>query len=518
MLNVIKDIESPETAGARTSTGVEVKDLRLSNWGKKLLPKAIIYGTAKKADADEKLLRKHLLSERPVHIRRTLDQSYYWTLKDTSTRDRDQVVYRATKDQNPRIIMVDQLWLWILDGKLVITSFPRRWGRKKQDPSGLYRTIREQLASDRPDLNNVYDMATMMMDQCSRVFFDRAVSRDNRPEVMDIFSTAIGDVTDRSTKAYNEFWELIMPDSHRYREMLNRDPKEIWPYLTDAARRKLDKMKNEDALLEQLLDINPEGELLREIKDIQDELHMMTKVYSQQQSVVKEFVAHLDQLSSKSTEVTQKTKDKVSHLAKEVVRRKAEINELTKAAERTAEGLKELLDLKQKHANVEEARAGVLEARQAVIRAEEANNILLATRDLAQQSALQTIQGNKQNRALMLFTIVTIIFLPLGFFSSVFGMNAPEFGQGTFHLWKQFLIMFPVSIVIIVFSLALALSEDFLGFCGATLQLWWAKFLQRVGLFERWKKKGDSVRRAVAVRKERLDELYEGENRVGESV
>jgi hypothetical protein len=77
--------------------------------------------------------------------------------------------------------------------ELVITSFPRRWGRKKQDPSGLYRTIRERLA-DRPDLDNVYDMATMMIDQCSRVFFDRTVSRDNRPEVMDIFSTAIGDV------------------------------------------------------------------------------------------------------------------------------------------------------------------------------------------------------------------------------------------------------------------------------------------------------------------------------------
>jgi hypothetical protein len=50
-----------------------------------------------------------------------LDQSYYWTLKDTSTRDRDQVVYRATnqEDQNPRIprvVMVDQLWMWILDG------------------------------------------------------------------------------------------------------------------------------------------------------------------------------------------------------------------------------------------------------------------------------------------------------------------------------------------------------------------------------------------------------------------
>lgn len=77
--------------------------------------------------------------------------------------------------------------------ELVITSFPRRWGRKKSDPSGVYRTIRERL-DDRPNLDNVYDMATMMIDQCSRFFFDRTVPRDNRPEVMDIFSNAIGDV------------------------------------------------------------------------------------------------------------------------------------------------------------------------------------------------------------------------------------------------------------------------------------------------------------------------------------
>jgi len=77
--------------------------------------------------------------------------------------------------------------------ELVITSFPRRWGRKEKDPSGVYRTIREKLAGQ-PDLDNVYDMATMMIDQCSRVFFDRAVPKDNRPDVMDIFSSAIGEV------------------------------------------------------------------------------------------------------------------------------------------------------------------------------------------------------------------------------------------------------------------------------------------------------------------------------------
>lgn len=86
-------------------------------------------------------------------------------------------------------------WLAVVDSEagLVITSFPRRWGRKKLDPSGVYRTIRERL-DDSPDLGNVYDMATMMIDQCSRFFFDRTVPRDSRPEVIDIFSTAIGDV------------------------------------------------------------------------------------------------------------------------------------------------------------------------------------------------------------------------------------------------------------------------------------------------------------------------------------
>jgi hypothetical protein len=103
---------------------------------------------------EKKLMFEYLHKKPPLHPRRTLDQSYYGALKDTGTRDRDQVVYRATtptghncpdsideedspkeglegtdeekstkkckqcqKDirKVPRLIMVDQLWLWILD-------------------------------------------------------------------------------------------------------------------------------------------------------------------------------------------------------------------------------------------------------------------------------------------------------------------------------------------------------------------------------------------------------------------
>jgi len=67
-------------------------------------------------ERDERVLRHALHHEAPLHIRRTLDQSYYCTLEDTSQRDQDQVIYRATKNsENARIIMVDQLWMWIID-------------------------------------------------------------------------------------------------------------------------------------------------------------------------------------------------------------------------------------------------------------------------------------------------------------------------------------------------------------------------------------------------------------------
>jgi hypothetical protein len=75
----------------------------------------------------------------------------------------------------------------------VVSSFPRRWGRKKSDASGIYRIVRDRLSA-KPDLENVYDMATLIMDQCSRFFFDRMVPKDERPQVIDIFANAIGDI------------------------------------------------------------------------------------------------------------------------------------------------------------------------------------------------------------------------------------------------------------------------------------------------------------------------------------
>jgi hypothetical protein len=44
-----------------------------------------------------------------------------------------------------------------------------------------------------------------------------------------------------------------------------------------------------------LLNINPEGKLLREIKDIIDEIHIITRINLQQQTVAETFVKHIKQ-------------------------------------------------------------------------------------------------------------------------------------------------------------------------------------------------------------------------------
>jgi hypothetical protein len=89
---------------------------------------AYILSIAKVADAmdyfdDEELLRQNLHKDPPLHVRRTLDQYYFSTLEETSARDKDQVVYRETQygqgiQSRARVVMVDQLWLWILDDSM----------------------------------------------------------------------------------------------------------------------------------------------------------------------------------------------------------------------------------------------------------------------------------------------------------------------------------------------------------------------------------------------------------------
>ncbi len=96
-----------------------------------------------------------------------------------------------------RLVMVDQVWLWILDEDTILACLPKRYGAARKDPSGVNYSIRKRMADQTNDSNHirsVFDLGLIILDECFDTFFDRRVTRDRRPQVIDIFAESIGNV------------------------------------------------------------------------------------------------------------------------------------------------------------------------------------------------------------------------------------------------------------------------------------------------------------------------------------
>jgi hypothetical protein len=66
---------------------------------------------------DDLLIYGYTYEDQGLHIRRTLAQSYYPMLPDTEKHDRSQVLLHYSGSKTKCLVMVDQLWLWILEGR-----------------------------------------------------------------------------------------------------------------------------------------------------------------------------------------------------------------------------------------------------------------------------------------------------------------------------------------------------------------------------------------------------------------
>jgi hypothetical protein len=96
---------------------------------KKRIQRIVKVAEEESCTSDEKLILAYMFDEVPLHFRRTLDQYYYYNLLTTEARDTDQVVSRyfkkiwPEKENENLLLMVDQLWLWILDEGLRFPFF-----------------------------------------------------------------------------------------------------------------------------------------------------------------------------------------------------------------------------------------------------------------------------------------------------------------------------------------------------------------------------------------------------------
>lgn len=358
-------------------------------------------------------------------------------MRDTTRRDNDQVVYRQTNvsdgktegaDSSPggtKIIMVDQLWLclWVVHREKevntdrepqeyvssgVLTSFPYTAyerpstavadgsegsdkkaskpadikkadleAKELQGSTDVRRMVLKELEGESAEVENEGNGGATWKEKnhrqaielvssiLSKTLLGPSVIREKHwtLDFLELFREAIGNVADEYDNFYRAFRASLEPGSDRI----------------GVEQRKA------------------QIGLGIEIADIIDELNMLKQLFDTQIDVLEKGIRdvaisrHLiplqDELIRIKTAITRKYSSQIDRMAQD--------------AERLQRSLLDLLDLQQKEENLQQA---LFAAKQA-----------LSAQDQADAT-------DAQSKILFVFTVVTIVFLPLSFFTGYFGM------------------------------------------------------------------------------------------------
>ncbi|KAL4961262.1 uncharacterized protein BDV14DRAFT_128581 [Aspergillus stella-maris] len=395
---------------------------------------------------DEALITQTQIGHARFHEPMTLDQYFYATLDYTHDRDDDQVVSRyierkltgekhaypkvklAEKDashkahsgfsQTPKkILTVDQLWLWTVDDETVITSTTQPHG---QSEDVLSAGIRDFLMSNeskgrhrRPTSINamielILGVATDRFAQRNIPVYSSETKRHEKKSTLEIFRESIRNVADTEAGLFKGFLDSLETESKI------KQPRKDRAFIKDMPRNPYHV-------------ISEEAKLLTEIKDICDELIILQTLVKAQEDVWKQYF--------QTEDLDRFTGFQYTHLCTPTLVFQ-ELQDMLVEAGRVQDAIHTLLDLRQKQASIKEAEFG-------------------------RQQANDTA---KQGNIVMVFTIVTIVFLPLSFLTSLFALNVAEFPhQGedvVYQGWWIFPIIFGASACVSIPFILLALKVD----------------------------------------------------------
>ncbi|CAN9455834.1 unnamed protein product [Alternaria sp. RS040] len=347
-----------------------------------------------------KIIRNDSSNASSLHPRRSLDQFFYSSLHNTTSRDQDQVLSKYTPEDvrgGKKMIMVDQLWLWLLEshgsgsntpGEIrtpvktsIFTSFSR-----KQREAGEFENDIEDIADLRQaiiDEANGMDVE-QATDRCLYVglIIEQAVNvmlrvkTEESLDILEVFRAAIGEAAEKQTNFFRDFQKKMQPDSGNPRALND-------PNGTQTKRR--------------------EVELVLELTDIIDELNTIDRLFEAQWNALDAAVKIVHNLGPRYVSLEHKL---YSIQTQDIKEYRKQVGRMTADAQRTKDNLMNLLDLQQKEETLKEVHYSNVQANAARKQADETE---------------------AQSQILFLFTIVTIIFAPLSFFTSYYGMNVREF-------------------------------------------------------------------------------------------
>ncbi|SPN98959.1 uncharacterized protein DNG_01998 [Cephalotrichum gorgonifer] len=420
----------------------------------------------------------------PVNCRRTLDQYGYPSLHDTRPRDDDQMLYKMTKERIPlsdqvgvdsydnpprrtqktrretssvgskdhaddcecsdeeptvneddvlngNVLMVDQLWMWAVGPNTLLTFFSRRESDPAEGPLYQQGDLRDSIFNDvnsdvTRQCESALDMAALIALHAVTVLLDRTSHPDL--EVFRIFEEAISILTEKMTSSLKEFRtrHLRPPPTH-----IRPDPKPHSSH-THHTRHEADIAAHEN---------RDSTSALLELRDIEDELATLSSLFDKQERMLGTMRNLYRRVPHTPTETG------ISYIAEALARLgeyKERTREMTRRVRATRDDYDKLLQMVQRQAQVDEVRLQRLQA------------------DVA----------SSQSRSVMIFTVFTVIFLPLSFFTSLFGMNAREWDdEHVPRLRTIWLVTLPSSAFLIGLALVTAWSTRVRTFLVALVSL-----------------------------------------------
>ncbi|KAF9876813.1 hypothetical protein CkaCkLH20_05659 [Colletotrichum karsti] len=426
--------------------------------------------------AEMRMIWEYIGYDPPLNYRRTLDQFAYPSLRDTWARDDDQMLYKLTKNRasvgddreiltltrrqtagsgwspterltpsstglldeqtqqsdtdeedleevikDGKVLMVDQLWLWAIDTTTVTTFFSKRESKPKEGPlfqqADLRNSVYNELNGDLTGrCENSLDLAAFIVLHAITVLLDRASHPDL--EVFRIFEEAISMLTERMTSSLKRFRMQTFKDTGVGSDSESNRPESI----KKRHKRELQEAEREN---------RENTSALMELRDLEDELKSLERLFEQQDGVVKNMKAVFE--SDDLKHLTRNGRMFLDEALDKLEEYKSQTTEMLKRVDTTRNDYEKLLEMVQRQAQVDEVR----------------------------WSRLQTELASSQNLSVMTFTTFTVIFLPLSFFTSLFGMNTIEWDaeQGKLPSIRYIgAISLPLSVFLIGAALIAAFS------------------------------------------------------------
>ncbi|TGO07790.1 hypothetical protein BTUL_0247g00190 [Botrytis tulipae] len=300
----------------------------------------------------------------------------------------------------------------------------------RQDPLNVHQKALKYLqSSTRPPIVSPYDVANLVVDMCVNLFDQYQVPEEF--QFFDFFERSIGVVIDKEAQCFRSF--------------------------SDGLARAEPGLNSGNTESDGLFNITEEVQLLVEIRDIRDELAILQMILSDQLNPVEEFSQIVAQHRSQSNSIKDRTSDRT---IKNYLYR---IEKMERLADKTYQSLNHLLDLKQKQANVSEALSSRKQMESSALQAAAANKLAEISLEQTYVANEQAVESVRQGRTVLVFTVVTIIFLPLSFMAAFFAINIDVFpfnDDGKLPLDYVLKYMLSISGAMSIPFILIALNQD----------------------------------------------------------